>query len=46
MKLLRVFLLLSLLLLSACGKEPLYQEEGFVLGTRVEVIEPPIMVER
>ena len=37
MKLLRVFLLLSLLLLSACGKEPLYQEEGFVLGTRVEV---------
>ena len=31
-----VFLALTLLL-SACGKEPLYQEEGFVFGTRVEV---------
>lgn len=30
-------LLLATLLLSACGKEPLYQEEGFVFGTRVEV---------
>lgn len=30
-------LLFVALLLSACGKEPLYQEEGFVFGTRVEV---------
>ncbi|HUX91635.1 MAG TPA: FAD:protein FMN transferase [Gallionellaceae bacterium] len=30
-------LLIVTLLLSACGKEPLYQEEGFVFGTRVEV---------
>jgi thiamine biosynthesis lipoprotein len=30
-------LLLLALLLSACGKEPLYQEEGYVFGTRVEV---------
>jgi thiamine biosynthesis lipoprotein len=30
-------LLLVALLLTACGKEPLYQEEGFVFGTRVEV---------
>jgi len=33
----RTFLLLAALALSACGKEPLYQEEGFVFGTRVEV---------
>ena len=33
------YFLLSLITfaLSACGKEPLYQEEGFVFGTRVEV---------
>jgi thiamine biosynthesis lipoprotein len=30
-------LLVAALLLSSCGKEPLYQEEGFVFGTRVEV---------
>jgi FAD:protein FMN transferase len=30
-------LLLLTLLLAACGKQPLYQEEGFVFGTRVEV---------
>lgn len=29
--------LLITLWLGACGKEPLYQEEGFVFGTRVEV---------
>ena len=32
-----LLLLAVLLSLSACGKEPLYQEEGFVFGTRVEV---------
>lgn len=31
-----VILLLSLLL-SACGKEPIYQEQGYVFGTLVEV---------
>lgn len=31
-----VLLLLSLLL-SACGKEPIYQEQGYVFGTLVEV---------
>lgn len=30
-------LLVALFLLAACSKEPLYQEEGFVFGTRVEV---------
>jgi len=30
-------LLLATFLFSACSKEPLYQEEGFVFGTRVEV---------
>ncbi len=30
-------ILLAVLLLSACGKEALYQEESFVFGTRVEV---------
>ena len=30
-------LLTVVLLLSACSKEPLYQEESFVFGTRVEV---------
>lgn len=30
-------LLLSCLLLASCGKEPLYQEESYVFGTRVEV---------
>ncbi len=29
--------LCSLFLLSACGKEPLYQEQGYVFGTLVEV---------
>jgi len=33
----RTLLLIAILVLSACGKEPLYQEEGFVFGTRVEV---------
>ena len=33
----RILFLLLALLLSACSKEPLYQEEGFVFGTRVEV---------
>lgn len=33
----RTLVLLLALLLCACGKEPLYQEEGFVFGTRVEV---------
>ncbi len=33
----RSLLLLTVLLLSACTKEPLYQEESFVFGTRVEV---------
>jgi len=26
-----------LLALAACGKEPLYQEESYVFGTRVEI---------
>ncbi len=30
-------LLLSVLLLSACGKEPLYQEQGYVFGTLVDI---------
>lgn len=34
---LRLCLLLFILLLGGCGKEPLYQEEGFVFGTRVEI---------
>ena len=29
--------LCSLLVLSGCGKEPLYQEQGFVFGTLVEI---------
>lgn len=33
----RTLILLAVLLLAACAKEPLYQEEGFVFGTRVEV---------
>jgi len=33
----RIFLLAAVLLLSACGKEPLYQEQGYVFGTLVEV---------
>lgn len=33
----RAVLLLITLWLGACGKEPIYQEEGFVFGTRVEV---------
>ncbi len=38
MKLARCALLLvAALLLPACSKEPLYQEEGFIFGTRVEV---------
>jgi thiamine biosynthesis lipoprotein len=31
------FLLVVLVLLSGCGKEPLYQEQGYVFGTLVEV---------
>jgi thiamine biosynthesis lipoprotein len=30
-------LMFALLTLTACGKEPLYQEESYVFGTRVEV---------
>lgn len=33
----RVLLLLAVLLLTACGKEPLYQEQGYVFGTLVDV---------
>ena len=33
----RIFLLLLLGFLSACSKEPLYQEQSFVFGTLVEV---------
>ena len=36
MKRLALFLTLGLLL-SACGKEPIYQEQGYVFGTLVEV---------
>ncbi len=32
-----VMLLAGVLLLSACGKEPLYQEQGYVFGTLVDV---------
>jgi thiamine biosynthesis lipoprotein len=34
---LRALLLFAVLVLSACGKEPLYQEQGYVFGTLVEV---------
>jgi FAD:protein FMN transferase len=34
---LRALLLLALVVLSACSKEPLYQEQGYVFGTLVEV---------
>lgn len=33
----QLLLLLSVLLLSACSKEPFYQEQGYVFGTLVEV---------
>ena len=33
----RIFLLLLLGFLSACSKEPLYQEQSYVFGTLVEV---------
>ncbi len=33
----RIALLVVALLLTACGKEPLYQEQGYVFGTLVEV---------
>ena len=33
----RVQLLIAVFILSGCSKEPLYQEEAFVFGTRVEV---------
>lgn len=33
----RFFALFLALLLAACGKEPLYQEQGYVFGTLVEV---------
>jgi len=33
----RALLLAAPLILTSCSKEPLYQEEGFVFGTRVEV---------
>lgn len=34
---LRLLLLLTALLLTACGKEPFYQEQGYVFGTLVDV---------
>ena len=34
---LRALLLLAVMMLSACGKEALYQEQGYVFGTLVEV---------
>lgn len=34
---LRALLLIAALVLSACSKEPLYQEQGYVFGTLVEV---------
>ncbi|HXU93532.1 MAG TPA: FAD:protein FMN transferase [Gallionella sp.] len=34
---LRLLLLLMALLLTACGKEPFYQEQGYVFGTLVDV---------
>jgi len=34
---LRLILLLLVLLLNACGKEPLYQEQAYVFGTQVDV---------
>ena len=33
----RIVVVAAVLLLAACGKEPLYQEQGFVFGTLVEV---------
>lgn len=33
----RALLLAAALMLAACGKEPLYQEQGYVFGTLVEV---------
>jgi FAD:protein FMN transferase len=33
----RILLLVAVLLLTDCGKEPLYQEQGYVFGTLVEV---------
>jgi len=33
----RWFIIVAALLLSACGKEPLYQEQGYVFGTLVEI---------
>jgi FAD:protein FMN transferase len=33
----RLCLLMALLLLSACGKAPLYQQESYVFGTRVQL---------
>jgi thiamine biosynthesis lipoprotein len=33
----RIAVVAAALLLAACGKEPLYQEQGFVFGTLVEV---------
>lgn len=34
---LRLILLLLVLLLNACGKEPLYHEQAYVFGTQVDV---------
>ena len=36
-RLARLIALAAILLLSACGKEPLYQEQGYVFGTLVDV---------
>src|SRR3989338_6147220 len=36
-RLARLIALAAVLLLTACGKEPLYQEQGYVFGTLVDV---------
>ncbi len=36
-RLTRIIALAAVLLLTACGKEPLYQEQGYVFGTLVDV---------
>ena len=33
----KIFLLVGVLLLSACSKAPLYQQESYVFGTRVQI---------
>ena len=44
-----IILLVAALLLTACGKEPVYQEQGYVFGTLVEVSvygEPELKAQR